>query len=198
MCALVVRGRNPKQSKIIIWFNLISYLERLNMNLPFFHVIHISLYIRIEDSFFFIFIDKITTLCIPMYCTFAAVYQSIRPDNLSALEVLWHCGVRKSCSPPSVSGMVLLGIQISVLGFSLFIAAISFSAWYPLKEAVSYFDFRQQCSCIEPQLWAEYLKKSELNNNQHSLVMLELTFLSLVSGERQTRLCENAWRQHET
>lgn len=57
---------------------------------------------------------------------------------------LW--GQKKLQFPPSVSGMVLLGIQIPVLGFSLFIAAISFSARYPLKEAVSYFHFRQRRS----------------------------------------------------
>ncbi len=47
--------------------------------------------------------------------------------------------------------VIYLGVQISVLGFSLFIGAISLSAWrYPLKENSVFIYSRQLCNCTEP------------------------------------------------
>lgn len=52
---------------------------------------------------------------------------------------------------PSKMDVVHLVLQISVLGFSLFIGAISFRAWrYPLKENSVFIYSRQLCNCTEP------------------------------------------------
>lgn len=76
---------------------------------------------------------------------------------------MWLCGAGMSCMNPSEMVMVHLGVQICVLGFSLFIGAISLSAWrYPLKETVLYFNFRQQCNWLEALLWKRHLRSQDV------------------------------------
>ena len=70
--------------------------------------------------------------------------------------------------------VVHLGVHISLLGFSLFIGAISFSAWrYPLKEkmvtiitVIRVINSRQLCNCMQPiyMLLRKYIKTSVLRN----------------------------------
>lgn len=64
--------------------------------------------------------------------------------------------------------VVYVGVQISLLGFSLFIGAISFSAWrYPLKENCVFIHSRQLCNSIESiyMLLRNYIKTSQLRNS---------------------------------
>lgn len=118
-------------------------------------------------------------------------------------EVIWHCGVRMSCMHPSEMDVVHLGIQISVLGFSLFIGAISFSAWrYPLKETVLYFNFRQRCNCTEPMLWGKHVRNigtekmcfGQKHFYRHTVMMRELRVTVISLFVLRWKTDETVWK----